>query len=236
MKSVLFRRFDLKHDLENRFVDDLADLLSLSPEDWASVVDALPALVAARTPEEQRPVIDGVEDATGIPVVQLSRICKQAQFFLSAYHTDDIRDESPSLWAEDLKDAKILRAEDVARFIDFMSVLKMKALEPIESLQRRRSAEAGVLPSMTGSGTTVELRGVFEERYKYGRSVEEYAPKLTGMAPIISVAITVDSGPLKTLAFQGASQEIGYLIAELQAALKCAQALVDASGHTPAGS
>jgi len=177
MKSRLFKRFDPKAVPENRFANDMAHMLSLSPEQWEIVVEALPTLLAARTPAERKPIVTNIEDKTGVPSFTLSRICSQAQFFLRAFHTDDRSAEAPSLWAEDLDDAKMIRPEDRTRFVEFMSLLKKKALEPVETLQRQRFTETGVLPSFTGSGTTVELRGVFEEDYKYGSSVDEIPPQ-----------------------------------------------------------
>jgi hypothetical protein len=227
MKSKLFNRFDPKDVGDNRFAEDLAMLLSLTPEQWNSIVSALTPLLECRTSAERRPIVEKLEAATGLARTVLQRITNQAGFFLSALHHEDTRDEDSRSWACDLTEMELLTSDATERFALFIDCLRDQALSQIEAIQRKREAEAGVLPAFTGASTTVELRGVFKKDYKWGKDLDAFIPEIADVVPVVSVAISVDSGATKRFTFQATPAELEYLIKELQAAKKCAATLKD---------
>lgn len=225
MKSKLFRQFDLSDEKNKAFSEDLAALLTLTIEQWQVFLTNLSALLASRTQYEREQVLEHIEAKTGLARTVLSRVYSQARFFMSAFREENIRDESPDLWAKDLVTADAMNSESQEQFVEFISLLKDVAFARVEALQRERRAETGVLPSLKGIGTSVELRGVLKEEYEWGKPVEEYDPKIEGLIPVVSVAIKVDSGTPDRFVFQAASDEILFMINELQSALKSVLAL-----------
>ena len=224
MHSKLFSKFDAKDERNKGFVQALEDTLSLTPQQWNTIATALPFLLAARTHEEREPLVAKLEAATKLTRVVLSRVTSLAGFFVGPPDGPE-GEEDPNLWAADLRSVGLLTAETEKRFIEFMMFLKMQISPKVESLGRERMAETGVLPSFSGASTTVELRGVFKRPFKWGIDVDDYTPEVVSVRPIVSVAIAVDSGVTKVFTFQAAPDEIGYLIAELRAAQKCASVL-----------
>jgi hypothetical protein len=227
MKSKLFQRFDPNDVPDKKFAQDLSLLLSLSPEQWNSIVAALTPILSARTESERKPIVEKLEVDTGLARTALGKATNLAGFFLSAFNDEDIKDEDPSLWADDLLSISLLTTDHRERFLLFVDCLKSQALDDIEVLERRRKAESGVLPAFTGASTTVELRAVFKKIYKWGTPINDYSPECEDLTPIVSVAIAADSGIAKRFTFQATPEEIEYLICELQAALKCAQVISD---------
>ena len=73
-------------------------------------------------------------------------------------------------------------------------------------------------------GTTEELRGVFSRELKYGEKADEYIKdikidKTYTTVPIISVAISLDSGTPDKFCFHASPDSIEWLIEKLRASL-----------------
>lgn len=78
--------------------------------------------------------------------------------------------------------------------------------------------ESGVLPSLYGIESTVELRGVMKGAWRAGMDLEEYMPSLITYVPIASVHIEASND--EELYFQVSEDTLDLLISSLDAARK----------------
>ena len=226
MNSKLFSQFDPKDVKENRFGEDLSLLLCQSEDHIELLVDQMQSLAEARTTAEKKPILEDLESKTGLPRTSVDRVLVQLRFFLSALYHDDTKSEDPSLWAKDLIELDLLAQESESRFLKAIAFLKAN-LDTLAKIYKEGKSETGVLPVFRGADTTFELRGVLKDRYKWGTDVEQFEAEILSMRPIVSVAISVDSGVNKVFTFQATPDELDYLISELRAAQKCATALAE---------
>jgi hypothetical protein len=90
----------------------------------------------------------------------------------------------------------------------------------------RAKAEFRVLPNLKEFQTSVELRAVLADAYDSKTPIEEYTPRVTDTAGIISVRMRLDSGPSRDIFFQAPAAVIDHLIRHLTATQKELQALM----------
>lgn len=231
MKSKLFRRFDLKNPKNKAFHVSIAEALKLTHEQTVKLVNVLPQIVQAQTPAEQFPVLKKFENDTAIPPVVLQRIVNFASFIIRALSNDDLENEDPELWADDLISSGILAPQLKNELLSFITLLKTECLEKIQSTELRQHAESGSLPVFATASTTVEIRGVLKKQYAWGCSIDDFEPEIDSLVPVISIAIGVDSGLVQQFTFQTTPQNLQYLIDELRAAQKSADKLLKFAGQ-----
>ncbi len=227
MKSMLFGRFDIKNEKNKEFSEDLLYSLSLKDRVIDRVIEAVPSLVRARTNAEKEPLIEEVSRDTGMTVNELGQITAVIRFFIGCFHGKAYEGDTTEAWAEDLTELGVLGEKQAKGFLSFIGKLRSKLSEPLKELSRENKAEIGILPVLSSMSSTVEIRGVFEERFELGADVSAYKPKLIDVTPMISVAISLDSGTPSAFTFQASPRNLKYLIGELQVAIKCAEALAE---------
>jgi len=128
MESKLFSRFDFADVEDDQFSKNMKLLMSLDSAQRQQICEALPAISATRTQKETKPLIESLEEATGLPRTQIARACKQASFFLNVLNNDEVGDEDPQVWAADLVDGDVMQDGDVPGFLSFIKTLKDSVL------------------------------------------------------------------------------------------------------------
>ncbi len=232
MKSRLFARFDPEHASNQPLRKHLRDLLGLSPSVRSSCIAALESLALGITDEDQRRATEALEAETKRSFIELAPALEVGRFFLQRMQDDRTRADSERDWAQDLVDLNFLSPPEVDPLVDFLCAIRKSVLPRVEEKARQRRYAAGVMPSLKAFGITVELRGVFETRFRWGTSVKEYASDVSSIVPVASIHVGVDAGPQTDFYFQADDNELQLLIDSLEAARLDMRALMDSVTFT----
>jgi len=133
-----------------------------------------------------------------------------------------------------LQRALRLSPEQMAACIGKLAELRLVRVESEIS-----QISEGVLPGLKTCGTTVEMRAVQKDLYRWGTSVQEYESEILDTAGVISVHIGLDEGTPRDFYFQMSENDLEDLISQLKAARKDLHALTQfistrqASGDDP---
>ena len=225
MNSKLFSRFDPGAENNKQFLQDLNVLSGLALDQIDQLLTALETFSRAETPEELRQVYEEAEKATGLPRFLLNQLAALADFFVGNMLDDNIGQDDCPNWISDLQEAGLVDDKNRAQLSAFLDGLSERA-DQLSKTALERAAESGVLPTLRSFGTTVELRAIQKSRYRIGTNVENYQPKLTGVVPIVSVFVRLDSGTPSSFVFQAPADDLTYFIDVLRAAQKDASALL----------
>ena len=225
MESKLFSRFDPKQKENEPFAKDLRQLLDLSTKQRCDVMSGMVLLAREKTERGKKTIYNEVSAKSGLmPLILLDSV-GVVRFFVRAFLQEDTESDTPEAWASDLQTLELVDASQVAVFIEFFEGLRDQVLPELKQLAQERAYGAGVLPALQGSGTTVELRGVFEKPFSWGTALDDYEPELLDVIPVVSVHLSFDSGMPDEIWFQATPDEIELLIGEFRAALKAVEVL-----------
>lgn len=144
------------------------------------------------------------------------------RYFLKVFTEDSTKEDSSKEITKDLATLGF-DSKTISSIENLLSLLKKEAKWYKNNILKE-SFYKGLFPYLKGVGTTVELRGVFNQEITYGETVDEYAKEAkiedkNATVPIVSVAITLDSGTPDRFCFQASPELIEWLIEELKASL-----------------
>ncbi|MEW6198854.1 MAG: hypothetical protein AB1601_09350 [Planctomycetota bacterium] len=195
---------------------DLHEALDLPENNRVACSEALAEYCLAKTRSARDGIIDRLELETGLPGLRLERALRIMYFFVDEFM--DERDRgTPEDWAADLVEMDVISESERGTFLSILADLQTKVVPRIEKVMRRRRFGAGVMPSLKSTGVTVELRAVQESTYRWGKSLTEYQPKISGVTGVFSIEIGV-TGDREPFAFQCDEEEINLLIDQFTAA------------------
>lgn len=227
MKSNLFSSFDPTGKENLKFIGDLHKVLQLNREIQDSFFKALPELIQATNTSMRKKIARQLNKKTGLDRIEIQRTYNLCAFFIGNLDDEElnIQDDTAESWAEDLVSYNVLNENEIKDFTYFASKLRSIYDTKISIISREKSFQVGVVPTLMGFATTVELRGVFKNVYSPNIPVSEYSPALYSVTPIISVSISVNKGESTNFVFQGTPTEIDTMICGLQVAVKEAEIL-----------
>ncbi len=128
------------------------------------------------------------------------------------------RRDTPEAITDDLQELQLVQQEERVKFLELLRLLKDEITPKQQEQEIKRASESGVLPMLRGVGTTVELKGVRTENFHWGDSIDTYTPNFSGVVPIVSAAIVLDSGTPDRFTFQMTSRNLEDVLDSLQAA------------------
>ena len=227
MRSVFFGMFlrDTKSPGASRFMRDVGALLALDEGALAGCLDALPEMMLARSAADQRRVAERVATQCQVGLDKVSSSLNAMKFLLDGLLRTDIPASDAVHWADDLAEAEALNASNRGVFERVLSQIKSSVLSQVRPKLRRQRAAAGVFPSFTGAGYTVEVRAVREEPFRRGMPIDDYVPQVVDTTTVASFHLSVDEGTVTEFYFQADEADIDYLLGVLQAAKKEMEAL-----------
>jgi hypothetical protein len=227
MKSFFFSAFDVHSEANKEFLNHLKILMSATKEQREIVLKSVPDIQRAKIRSDRDKIVKNISQKTGLTITSIADIVNFISFFLRQIEDQglEVRRDIPESWGDDLVYLGILDSELKEDFVDFMKALKNISDTEYIPLLRQRRAEIGVLPSLSSTSTTVELRGVFDTSYISGSPIEDYLPKAMSVVPVISVAISVDIGEPSRFVFQATPEELNLFIDDLRSTIKQADAL-----------
>jgi len=231
LQSRMFSRFDPRIEENKLFKGHLRRALELTTEKLGACIDTLSAWRLARTSSESDRIIARLETDTRLPQTDLVRVMAVLEFFLKHLMEDEYRDDSSGQWADDLLVTGQIDDNHRGVFVDTIERLRADVAPKVEHIVRQRRYSQGVLPGLKSCGTTVEMRAVQKNDYRWGTPVEEYRPTVVDVAGIVSVHIGLDAGTPGDFYFQGTENDLDLLISQFRAAKKELQALSDFVGR-----
>lgn len=233
MKSNLFSSFNPKDKDNDAFIDDVKRLMETNEAQRNLLLQVFPQLYREESLPKREPLIKNLIQKTGLNRLAISSAYALISFMVSQLDNEKINAaaDSPESWTDDLISLGILEPGLAPTFTDFMRALKQQAEKELLAIRKERVYGAGILPSLAGVGTTVELRGIFDKDYDPGTPVAEYAPQMRGVTPIISIAIFVSRGYPLEFMFQATPHDVDILIGALEAAKKEVMTLYKSCGY-----
>jgi hypothetical protein len=226
MKSRLLKSIDLTQEAtQKRLTADFSLALKLPPDAQKVVAAEIVNLASKRTRAEQKPIVAKLESVTKLSVPELNRVISVMGLFLTAFNDEDFAADTPEAWADDLQDNGVIDAGERGKLLDLLAHLRSNVSSDILQLGQEKGTAIGVFPFLNGVTATVEVRAVLEKRFEPGTDVSDYQPKVVRAVPVISIAISADSGNPGTFTIQADPQGVQLFIDELEAALKTVHAI-----------
>ncbi len=184
------------------------------------VLQEFPAILNEQIDNQKELLITSLIEKSGLTRLQTGSFLSLFRFFVSQFQEENLKiaEDSSESWTADLTALGIMEERWASEFTSYMSAVTSKIKSDVLDTRDVQTYQAGVLPSLKSLGTTVELRGIFDQTYRIGSPLEEYSPKLKSVTPIISVRISVDKGDIRDFYFQATPREIDILINSLIAA------------------
>ncbi len=208
-------------ELEN-LKADIELLSTLEPSKWDAVLSYAKEFIIAKTKREELRVLNNLMKSESIPRHVALAAYRFIHFFFRKFTDETTRDDTPKEILADITPLGFT-AEDISTIEKFLALIKQDA-KWYRDYKLKESFRKGLFPYLKGIGTTVELRGVFNREIRYGENAEEYEEEVeleekSATVPVISVAITFDSGYPDRVCFQATQDSTRWLIEELKAAL-----------------
>ena len=218
LKSRLFSKFDPANKDNDLFGKHLRSSLNLSSEQMEACINALADFRLVRLESELDRLIDSLEEKTRLPQTEVEKVLAVMRFFLNRMLRDEYKNDTPEQWAEDLLTLDQIEKHTSPFFLSMVIRIRDEVVPKVELVVRRRAYGEGVLPGLKTCGTTVEMRAVQKDRYRWGNSVGEYAPEVVDVTGVVSVHIGLDEGRPRDFYFQMTEDDLADLISQLQAA------------------
>jgi hypothetical protein len=219
MKTIFFADFDPTLEQNKDFVRDLQYILKLSPENRGQFYKAILDSIMAFNQMKKEEILEKLAQDTKIARPHVDFALHALGFLAKRLSRDEFQKDSPNDLAEDLRDLGVIQADEAKAVAQVISHVKSELLPEYKKISIAQAYSGGVLPSLRSIGTTVELRPVIEPYFRLGMRPEEYKPKIINQVFVISVLLTVDSGPVKEFVFQTSPDELEAIVRRLEGTL-----------------
>jgi hypothetical protein len=222
MKSVLFTILfrDPEAAGAKAFRRHLADLLALDETVRTACLEALPRIRLSQLESDRRRLAEDLANEHKVGLDKLTNSLGAMIFLLDALLGRDIPPSDVLLWSDDLVEIGALDESNRAVLEAVLTQIKSAVLSEVRPKVRQRRAAAGVFPTFTGVGYTVEMRAVREDSFRPGMPIETFVPQIVDTTMVASLHMSVDEGTPKEFYFQADESDIDYLLGMLQAAKK----------------
>jgi len=218
MKTRLFSTFDVQHENNKGFLDDLRKIKSLSKEKLSVLINSFPEFKDISIKIEKRKFFDDLQKKTDLSYNIISSVFDVTNFFLKRIDNDErILDDNILDWITELVDYKAFEKEYANIYELYFTLLREDIYPKFKQITSKTYYESGVLPSIKSIGTTLEMRAILDREIELGENVENYNPRIIDIVPIVSIKIGLDSGVPDEISFQVSQKKLDYLIGEFEA-------------------
>jgi len=218
MQSKLFSQLDISRSDE--FQKDFLVLSAFDPEIIRQIPAFAISVAIAPSERETADVVQTAVEALNVPRAQLQHGLAVAQFFLYQFlPSEKAHDDEPVNLITDLNELFEVEPNDERdeALCDFLTQLKQRATTTLDIDVNRKQYAHASLPNLLSVTFTVNLRAVFDEKYKLGTELSKYDPKCVGIVPLGIIQLRLDEGPNERVFFQADRRTIRILIEHLQA-------------------
>lgn len=206
------------------FKRDLGSLLRLSLGARAKVAQLSVKALFVKTTREKDMLVDQL--ITSFPDERTSWVgpVDIAKYFANIFASDPTEEpaasDEPAAIAADLESIPGVLPPDLdcatQALTEVLAQIKQEAHNAQEEMRRREYA-AGVLPKLRSIATTIELRAVFDSKFRIGGEVEQYRPHVVDSVPVVTIRMRLTDCDHETVAFQSSEDELAFLIDALRA-------------------
>lgn len=201
MRSKLFQMFDLEAADNEAFQRDVAVLADVTQEQLVAFLRAVPRVSAVATDTERVQLLEELGAATDRSPVEVAYILRALQLFLTGFLDEKTGADTPEDLAADLREVGILEKAQATTLAMLLRDVREFAPQSRAALEASTAVHR-VLPNVAGFHTSVELRAILEREFEPGTLVVEYKPDIRDAAPIVSVRLILDAGPVQDVCFQ----------------------------------
>lgn len=219
MRTRAFGSFDPEIEANRQFKKDLELLLAMNDPDIGECLGRVHAYTFAPSDDAKTAVVEALSADLHRSFPDCAAILRILRYLARLLSDEDSRTDSAADWAADLQELRVVSEDKASAVIQLVERIRASVLPEFEKARRQQTYASGVLPYLASFGSSVELRAVLPKEYNLKDRVEDYRPEVTGLVPIASVLIRVDSGPIKSLAFQASAEHLGAFVRKLQAVL-----------------
>lgn len=232
LESRLFSTALLEQKGFDSFRKDVEIVSAVEPKNWEAIVDLVVGLIKdsppAKSGRARTEILAELSTSGLLPKPQsLHGIIRFSKYILSSLSDSDYKEDSVDSIVNDLVTLECFeRFEDAdvekrRQSIHLLITLLKKETGWYHEERLREEFQDGLLPALEGMKTTVELRGVFERDIEAGESADDLKGQIglyanLKVVPVISIALTMDSGTPKRLCFQSSIENLELLIEELK--------------------
>lgn len=222
-KTVTFAEKSLESESVKTLINDISVVASLNHGSYPDLMNFIKSSVQRKTIHEHASLLSEAIESGSVPSHQAAAsAARLGRFFLRAFYSTISKQDSIEDLIFDLGTLGVGKEQLPAAKAFLLALQGERGW--YENFRRQEDFRAGLFPSLKGIGTTVELRGVFDEEIQFGEAVESYATRVQldetcPVLPITSVALTFDSGDPDRFCFQASPDYVRWLIEELRAAL-----------------
>lgn len=217
IQTRLFQEFDPTSSGNELFVRDLKRLLELSPATLDLVFSRLPQILVSRTTEGTQDLLQQLTDQVNESGINVRGAINALSFFASRLARSKFEADSPRDLAADLRTLKLIDQQQQEVLETALARLHGEILPSYKTDAYRQQVSAGVGPSFSGLGATVELRAIQEKRYEPTQSVSEYEPDIRDVVGVASIVITTNDPQQSRFFFQADAEELELIINALKA-------------------
>jgi hypothetical protein len=225
MNSKLFSAVDLSNNKEDvEFNRDIVNLAEVTEDALDVIYKYFPEMTFATTNKHIDALSEKVADATGLPLIRVSSIYQCLIFFYRRIRGGKYMGDTTEAWARDIAQFGIIDQNQEKLLSRNLKPL-LDISEELESEALRRDFANGVFPTLSGFGSTTELRSVQKDRYDTTIDVNNYRPDIKDTLPVASIRLKFKNTSKQDVYFQADKSDVDFLIAHLRALLKDMSAL-----------
>src|SRR3989338_5408287 len=222
-KSKTFTISPLNEENLKTLREDAAILCKVESKNFPSVIESVKEIILVKTEKEELEIQEKMITSGLVANLQTAVSARRLiNYYFRIFHEDLTKDDSPENIAKDL----VAIGLDSKNLFVIEKLLNLIGQEVkwYDNYRLKKSSKQGLFPYLKSVVTNIELREVFNREIKGKEKVEEYAKeaqleKDCPAIPIISIAITLDSGTPDRFCFQTSPEDIELLIERLKASL-----------------
>jgi len=216
LKSQLFSKFDAASEKNAGFKHALDECLKISSEYSERIINKLPDIwFAATKKQSEQEISDLVGSMKDVNPISVRSVVSFFAFLADNLKEQEELDSSEDLVGDLTDELHLLDNENKDKLLNLLSKLR-DTIVSTGSESLKREYEAGLFPSFSGIGTTVELRAVQKDRYSPVESINDYSPVIADVIGLVSINIRLDTED--DLYFQASRSDLELIIDSLRAA------------------
>jgi multidrug efflux pump subunit AcrA (membrane-fusion protein) len=213
-----------KEALIEAFTRDLRLALLLDEKQRAEFLAELPALQLASTPYRRREILARLSGKIGLSPAETGDVARPLLHLMRQLNDPDRPADDWSHWAGDLQQVSAIGESQRQTFESLIRSLKSSA-EEVQPVAKRRSFVQRLAPTLGGVDAVAGVVGVTRGEYALGMRVEDYAPVVDDVVPMVALKLKLDDAPLEQLTIHLEETDLDLLVDSLAAAKKDVQAL-----------
>ncbi len=222
-KSKAFAVNQLNDEGLRALKDDAEIICKVGKANFPQIIQSVKEVILAKTEKDELAIQERMISSGLVQNLQTAMSAyRLILYFFKIFNNDSTKNDSPEMIACDLISLG-LKADESANVEILLGLIKQEIKWYDEHILKN-TFERGLFPNLQSMGTTVELRAVFNREIEGNEKVEEYKKEVKldknyPVIPIISIAITLDSGTPSRFVFQASPEGVEKFIERLKASL-----------------